>query len=142
MRTRHRLLDAEEDALLDDVGACPTPQHIKVARYEDEMLAAAAQGRIVPPSPTTKEQRVQRAERSAASLGFSGRASAARRRVGGEGAPFPGPHQDAVPRLRSGAASAHSPATHPRGTHLFCLGCAPRRTRPWTQNSRALGESP
>ena len=60
MRTRHRLLDAEEDALLDDVGACPTPQHIKVARYEDEMLAAAAQGRIVPPSPTTKEQAFMR----------------------------------------------------------------------------------
>ena len=45
MRTRHRLLDAEEDALLDDVGACPTPQHIKVARYEDEMLAEAIRQR-------------------------------------------------------------------------------------------------
>ena len=60
MRTRHRLLSAEEDAVLDDVGACPTPQHIKVARYEDEMLAAAAQGRIVPPSPTTKERAFMR----------------------------------------------------------------------------------
>ena len=31
-----------------------------VARYEDEMLAAAAQGRIVPPSPTTKERAFMR----------------------------------------------------------------------------------